>query len=317
MIQRDEISPATDALERLPRTSGQRNAIITRKASGRLKQTDALPYYGSDGPGTRAAWKQVAQLREENRHLRTLLEEQRTTYQQLQEEHTTLKAEFENQLAQLHNGYQQELEYYQQHLHEATTERQRLQETVELHTQELQTTAQEEARKLIAAATQELARSPENPPELLQEVKATIEAQIKQQEEKHLVELLLLKREVQHMADVLDKERKQLAEEQKRVLTLQRSSREQAHLRQRLLEQRIKTRWKVTSLLTTIVFLFCMIAFQFLFLLLFHIPLTAGISFALLTPILLCILGVFALNGPLATAWTIYTGAPHKKKVQE
>ncbi len=69
----------------------------------------------------------------------------------------------------------------------------------------------------------------------------TLELQVRQEEDKHLVEALYLKREVQRMAAILDQERQQIEEERHNLLVMQNTAREQAELRQKTLQARLRS----------------------------------------------------------------------------
>src|SRR5438876_4871374 len=143
----------------------------------------------------------------------------------------------------------------------------------------------------------------------------TLELQVRQEEDKHLVEALYLKREVQRMVSVLEQERRQIEEERHNLLVMQNTAREQAELRQKTVRDKLRYRWKVGSITLTIGMVILLVTMQFLFLNLAHIKIAAQISFLLLLPIIVCSLLALVLSGPLSRARFIYHGAPHKKKV--
>src|ERR1700733_1189743 len=84
MFSSEEISQTTEALDKLPRTFDRRSALNERRQHIlQQKQTDVLPVLGSESPSTKWAWRQMVQLREENRRLRASLEDLRVEMQQL------------------------------------------------------------------------------------------------------------------------------------------------------------------------------------------------------------------------------------------
>ncbi len=313
----------TESLERLPRPSDQRSPTSERRQLLlQQKNTDALPSVSVETPHAKIAWRQVIQLREENRHLRFELEEKRTEMQQLLAEYNALQAHFDQEATGIHSGYQQEREQYQSHLQALMDERNRLQGAYTdlecrymnlYHT--FQDAVEEEAHKMVTEAAQTIELSPASAPMLFQDVMKTIELHVRQEEDKHLVEALYLKREVQRMAALLERERQQIEEERRNLLVRQNTAREQIELRQKTLQAGLRSRWKVRSIIVTIGMIVLLVTLQFLFLNLAHIKVAAEISFLLLLPIIICSLLGFVLSGPFSRARDIYFGASHKKKV--
>ncbi len=335
MLRPDEIDQTTDALEALPsaleplpHTDHHRSALIGQRQGShhhifQEKQTDTLPVLDFESPRGRGIWRQIPVLREENRHLRSLVERQRVELRQLILERDRLKEEAEKALEISQHGLQQEIVYFQQRLQEAVSERDRLQEECERldhRYQELVQTFQqaieEEAHKQVSDAAEALIANPEQVPVLLQDVAKTIELRLRQEEEKHLIETLYLKRELQRMVERLEYERQQLETECQRLAALQHSAREQAEMRQKYLQQRLHARWKTVSLLTSLGLLIALVVLQFVFLSFLHVRLLPAISFALIAPIVICAGLAFVLAVPLSMIREIYQGAPHKKKVK-
>ena len=100
MFAPNEITQTTGALQRLPRVlerqsahTGKRQRIIEDK------NTDTLPPLTFDSPNAKVAWRQVAQLRKENRHLRAALDGQRAEMQKVLSEYTQLRSEFDQEIA--------------------------------------------------------------------------------------------------------------------------------------------------------------------------------------------------------------------------
>src|SRR5581483_6595538 len=208
----------------------------------------------------------------------------------------------------VHKGYQQEIEQYQNHLREMMEERNRVQESylqmeqqyqVLYHT--FQDAVEEEARKMVVEATQTVELSPEAVPAFLQDAVKTLEIRAREVEDKHLLEALYLKSEVQRMAEELTAERKLLAEERQKLFTMQHTAREQAELYQKTLQSRLYARWKFKSAATSVGLLVTLIVLQFLTLDLFHVPFVTAVSLAIFAPVILCSLLAFVLAHPLTT----------------
>src|SRR5579875_2075004 len=96
-----ELEPRTDSLIHVPRSLDYRNTLAERRQQIIQQKvgeprTDALPGIKSEAPGVRLAWRQVIQLREENRHLHNLLEEMRREKEQLSVAYNALQTEIAN-----------------------------------------------------------------------------------------------------------------------------------------------------------------------------------------------------------------------------
>jgi len=315
----------TGALERLPRILDRKSLVSGRRQSIlQQKQTDTLTHLTTDTPNAKVAWRQVAQLREENRRLRFELEEAQTELQRLVADYKALQSELEREVSIIHNGHQQEVEHYQNHLREVMEERQNLQEAhqqLEQRYQDLyhsfQDAAEKEAHKMVAEATKTLALSPDTRPTLLKEMMETVESQVRRVEEKHLVEALYLKREVERMAGQVQQKYRELDQELQNLLAMQHTVREQAKMRMKVLQSRLRARWTVKSVFTTLGVLFLLVALQFLCLNLFHVQVASNLSLSLITPIVVCVVLSIVLATPVNMIKHIYTGAPHKKRVKD
>jgi DNA repair exonuclease SbcCD ATPase subunit len=335
MLSSDDLTQTTDdlvtgeletgALERIPRMLDRKSFVSERRQSIlQQKQTDTLPHLTTDTPNAKVAWRQVAQLREENRRLRFELEEVQVELQRLVADYQALQSEFESEVSIIHNGHQQEIEHHQSHLREVTKERNRLQEALqqlEQRYQDLyhsfQDAAEEEAHKMVTEAAQTLTLSPEKRPVLLQGMMETVELQVRRTEDKHLVEALYLKREVQSMLEQIQQKYHEFDQELKNLLAMQHTAREQAKMRQKVLHSRLQARWTIKAVFTTLSVLFLLIALQFLCLNLFHVQVVSNLSLALITPIVVCVVLAIVLATPISMIKHIYTGAPHKKRVKE
>jgi hypothetical protein len=312
----DEIAQTTEALEELPRMLGHRN-IFRGHYEHMLQemQTDVLP---SLTPDTFAGvtWWQARQFREENEYLHPLLEQQRSAIQLLTTEYNDLKGEFNREIASIHYSHQQELAYYQQHLQEVVAEHNHLHdayEELEDRYQELfhnfQECVEEEAQKKIMEATQTVLQSPEKAPTLFPDLVKTIEQHYRQKEDKSLAEALYLKRGVLHIAQLLEQERKQLKAEYHQLLAQEDTIQEQTKLYQKSLQ----ARWKWVSVVTSLGLVASLVIFQFVFLSLLQVHLTAAVSLSIMAPVLLCLLLALVLATHVSS---LRNTGPQKKKGQ-
>ena len=156
------ITQVTESFERLPRSSDGRSPTNERRQSTlQQKDTDVLPSVSVETPHAKIAWRQVIQLREENRHLRFELEDQRKEMQQLLTAYNSLQMQFDQEATSIHGGYEQEREQYQSHVQALMEERNHLQEKYSdlerrymdlYHT--FQDAVEEEAHKMVTDAAQ-------------------------------------------------------------------------------------------------------------------------------------------------------------------
>lgn len=315
----------TGALEQLPRILNRKNLVSERRQSIlQQKLTDTLPHLAPDTPNAKVAWRQVVQLREENRRLRFELENVQTELQRLVADYKALQSEFEREVSIIHNGHQQEIEHYQSQLHVLMEERQHLQDAqsqLEQRYQELyhsfQEAVEEEAHKMVSEATKTLTLSPDTRPALLQEMMETVETHVRRAEDKHLVEALYLKREVERMAKLVQQKYDELDQELQNLLMMQHTAREQAKMRMKVLQAHLRARWTVKSVFTILSVLALLVVLQFLCLGLFHVQIASNLSLSLITPIVVCVILSLVLATPVNMIKHIYTGAPHKKRVED
>src|ERR1700692_2007735 len=99
-------------LEELDTQNGRRQTVA------HYRQTTGSLGHATETAGSRVAMRQVVQLREENRRLRQESEELRVELRTLIAEYTGLQNHYEQEVAVIHNGHQQEVEQYEQHLRE-------------------------------------------------------------------------------------------------------------------------------------------------------------------------------------------------------
>jgi hypothetical protein len=325
----DEAPYNTDALvvsvqstEELEALSDQRNLLDGRRQLNVSQTgTDILP---AISPGIMNLRRQVRLLREENKRLRGELYAKQSELQQIIADYDALESRFAQEVSVIHTGHQQDVEHYQTHLQELMEERNRLQETctqLEQNYQELyhtfQDVVEEEINKRLTEATYALQTSPETVPPMLQSVVRTLEAHYRPTEERHLIEALFLKREVQTMAEQLQEERKQLAAERQKLLAMQQTAREQAELRQQTLKARIHARWRASELVTVVSLLALLVVLQCVFLYILHVSFVAPVSFSLFAPIVLCALFALVFSHPATMLKQMYTSAPHKKRIKK
>ncbi|MBV9228312.1 MAG: hypothetical protein JOZ18_03275 [Chloroflexi bacterium] len=318
-----QITQTTEALEQLPRIYDQRSATNgQRQTSLQERNTDDLPSLNIETPIARGAWRLAVHLREENMRLRSELEEQRSELRQIIDEYNGMQAEFDKEVAIVHNGYRQEIEHYQTHLVQMMEERNRIHGAylqLEQRYQELDSTFQhaveEEARKMVIEASQTIELSTGKIPALLQEAVKALEAQTWQADSKHLIEALYLKNEVKQMAQHLAEERRQLEEQRQQLFAMQHTAHQQIELHQKAAQARLRARWKVVSLCTSIGLLGLLVTLQFVFLYFLHVKMAPSVSIAVIAPIVLCVVLSFVFEQPFTMIRHMYKSAPHKRKV--
>jgi len=335
MLLPDDTTKTTDAVGQSPRTFDHRSALSERRQNILQqkqieKETDSLPAVKAEMSEhvvlhAKVAWRHVVQLREANRHLRHQLAEARSEMQRLLTAYTTIQAEFEREVAAIHNGQLQELEQYQIHLQEVTNERNHLQvsyKQMEHRYQELyanfQVSVDEETEKKLSDMAQTLVLSPDKITTVLpNDAMKTIEFHVNQVKTKQLVEAQYLTGEVQRITAHLEQEQSQVEEERQTLLRMQNSVREQAELRRKTMQTRLRARWTFALASVTLSMLVTLVVLQYLFLFLFHVHFVLAITVSLIAPIVVCVIAAIMLSGPISTIRHQYTSAPHKKKVKK
>lgn len=305
----------------------RRQLILLQKQQEKQQErnTDLLPSVNTEAlevPNVKLPTRQLTLLREENKRLERELEVVRDELRQLNMKYAMVKATYEKELAAVHNGQQQEIEQYAVQLQEVIGERNHLKESYfELgqRYQELcndfQKAVEDEAQKVIEDAAKTLALTPDKPPELMGDVLKTIELHAQQVEDRQLVEVLHLQREVQRLSDQLTLERLEAEQERQQLLQMQQTVREQAVLRHKVIQTRLRTRWTMAVACVTTASLLLLILLQTLFLKIDHVPFTAPLDFAIFAPIFFCVIFSFVFAHPISAVRGIYKSAPHKKKV--
>nr|BBH95783.1 hypothetical protein KTA_39820 [Thermogemmatispora argillosa] len=268
--------------------------------------------------------RQLALLREENRRLRSELAEQRAELERLVAAYNAQQASFDEELAALKEGHQRQIEQYQTHLRDMLAEnrqlqaeKQRIQEKYKELQRNYQQAVEEEAHKMIAEAANTIIMRPEHVPSLLQDVKKTIELQIRQEEDEQAAATLYLIRDAQRRARQLEeelaREREHIAAERQQLLQMQQSIREQAELRYKTLAAHLGGRWSLAVTLSVILLLVPLPVLQSLFYFVLHF--SSAIS--LYVPIPICI-GLVALFARIRAAMaTYYSSAPRKSSTSK
>ena len=335
LLSPDDTTKTTDGVGQSPRTFDHRSALSERRQNilqqkQLEKETESLPAIKAEAtehgiPSAKVAWRQMIQLREENRYLRHQLDEARGEMGRFLASYTQLQSEFEREVAALQSGQVQELEQYQSHLQEVTNERNRLHESykqMEHRYQELyanfQATVDEEAERKLSDMAQTLVLSPDSAStSFSHDAMKTIELHLNQLKTRQLVEVQYLAEEVQRVNVHLEQEQAQVEEERQNLLSMQNSVREQAELRRKVLQSHLRARWTAALASMILSALSALVILQYLFLLLFHIHIVLAITFSLIAPIAICVLAAIILARPLTAIRYHYTSAPHKKKVEK
>jgi hypothetical protein len=305
----DDTTQNTGPIQREPRPFNRRDYAYERRQSIlQQKQTDPLPIPGSQSATAngKIVWRQFIQLREENKRLHWEI------------------AEYTRALDTAQSDYQQELEHYRNQVEEMVEERDRTRQEyrqLERRFQELyhsfQSSVEEEAHNIVEQAARTLELTPENRPRMTNDALKTVELHVRQVEDKHTAETLYLLRQAQKKAKQLEQElaseREQIAAERENLYKLQVSAREQADLRKRVVEDRLRAQYALTLTLMCSVLLVLLPAFQVGLINFFHVPLTQTLLLALSAPILLCILLAAGFAHFRSSVHMLYLSAPHKK----
>src|SRR6266516_2498081 len=125
MLSSDETTQNTGSLERLPRPFNRRDAVNEKRQNIlQQKQTDSLPGVQAEATSGRIAWRQLIQLREENKRLRWLLAEAGKDEETVSGAQTQDSEHYRNQVEELleeqnrlHEAYRQLEHRYQSLYH--------------------------------------------------------------------------------------------------------------------------------------------------------------------------------------------------------
>ncbi|BCL84180.1 hypothetical protein ccbrp13_66450 [Ktedonobacteria bacterium brp13] len=292
MFTPEEITPTTASLEQFHHMHDHRSAFAERrqqilKQKYNEKQTDSLPSLSPDtaddlpsqsvlsttsadipvptlstasSPIANVAWRQVLQLREENRRLRA--------------EVATLRPQTLN---------------FQQAVEEA-------------------------AQKHVRDITQGVITHPQETAPWLRQMLQEAQSHAQQTGDRHWNETLFLKRELQRIVVQFEREREQLNTQREQLAALQASVREHAIQREQTLDARLRARWRVVSIATSLGLLGLLVILQFACLALFRVGVVGMMNLALVVPIVICSLLALVLSTPLAFFKQVYMSAPHRIK---
>jgi hypothetical protein len=151
----------------------------------------------------------------------------------------------------------------------------------------------------------------------LQTFVQTAQARAKANGERFLAEALHLKREVERIAVSLEDEQHQLEEKRQQLVVLQHSVSEQSALRYKALDDRLRSRWRAVSVLTSAGLIALLIVLQFVCLAIFRVSLETPVTIAILMPIVVCMFVAFMLaTPPFQFIKHAYLSAPRKKKIR-
>ncbi|GAC1384950.1 MAG: hypothetical protein NVSMB33_13710 [Ktedonobacteraceae bacterium] len=313
MLSSDDTTRNTGSIERIPRPFNHRDAVNERRHNIlQQKQTDSMPGVHVEALNGRIAWRQLIQLREENKRLRWLLAEAGKSEETVPGNHS------------------QEIEHYRYQVHELLEEQNRLQEAyrqLEHRFQEQYHTfrreAEEEAHRMVADAAHTIELTPENRPDrpaAFHDIMKTVEFHVRQAQDKHTAEALYLMRQAQRKAAKLEyeltQERQQIATERQNLHNLQTSAREQAELRKRIVGERLRAQYTLTLTIMTTFFLLLLPIFQLIAYSFIHLRFTPQIVLALFAPLLVCMVLVAIFSYIRSSTRIISHGMPQKKVVQ-
>ncbi|GHO45624.1 hypothetical protein [Ktedonospora formicarum] len=310
-----ELDGAT--LARLPNLTDYRRAPHLQRQQVRQRpNTDALPAVDANTPLPPGSRTRVLR-----RHPRQLSEEQHAEFTRIREAYIQLQARYERDVAAIHNAHEQELATSHAQIQEVLAahmalqqQHQELEQRFQALEQSLDATAEQKALEKVAHATGELEASPHQVPTLLQDAIDVLQRHAKEQEDKHLVEILFLKREMQSMAQQLEQKRGQVDAERQGLLSLQSSAKEQADLRLKWAHARLLARTRARAVIISLALLLLLLVLQFACMRLFNVSVNAGLSLALIAPLLICAVCSMCMATPASMVKTIYQGAPHKRK---
>ncbi len=307
MLSSDDSAQTTGSFERIARPYNHRELLNERRRNIlQQKQTDHLPSIANDPPSGRIAWRQLIQLREENKRLRWEL------------------AEIARDIEVMRSQDQQEINYYQTQLQAALASQERAQEEyyqIENRYQELihtfKSAVEEEANKIVDEAARTIELTPGNRPAEVNDVVKTVELRVRQVEDKHAAEALYLMRQAQRKASKLEQElaieREQIAAERQNLHNLQNSAREQAELRKRVVEDRLRAQYTLSLALMTTVLLLLLPIMQVTLFSFLHVQVTQEDLAILFAPIIICAVLAAIFARLRSSTRMITTSVPHKK----
>ena len=302
----DDSIQSTGPIERVSRPYNRRDSVSERRQQLlQLKQTDNLPTLHAEPPNAKIAWRQLIQLREENKRLRWEL------------------AEYQRDSGLAHSNQQQDIEHLQHQVEELTEERDHAKDAfaqLEHRYQELyhtfQSEVEEEAGRMVEEAARTLVLTPEHRPSTQTDLLKTVELHVRQAEDRRTAEALYLMRQAQRKASQLEQElateRQHITIERQNLHNLQRSASEQAQLRKQVVTERLQTRYALKLTAMTVGLLILLLGSQFAILWFLHFKFTQIISLALLAPLLLCLIVAGIVSTFNSRVSLITESAPHK-----
>ena len=310
MLSSDDTTQPTGPFERASRAFKRRNSASERRQNIlHQKHTDTLPQISNEPPNGKIAWRQLIQLREENKRLRWEL------------------GELDREIETLHGTRQQEIEQYENHLQEMSEEQERLREShyqLERRYQELyhdfQSTVEKEVENMVTQAARTIELTPGDVPVVLNDVMKTVELHVRQLEDKNTAEALYLMRQAQRKAKQMEQElvqeRQQMALERQNLHNLQQRARDQAELRKTVVEKRLRAQYTLSLIGITSGLLLLLPILQIFLLSSWHVRLLPLAYLLLFAPVIVGILlATFFYRGRSSSATA--AKASEKKPAQK
>jgi hypothetical protein len=307
MSSSDNTPDITGPIVKMPRPFNRRDYLSERRQQIlQQKQTEVLPPLPGDTAYNKVIARQVIALREENMHLRSQVTKIEAVMDALQsgEQLESDRARFQNTLAEREAMQKAYLQLEQQYN--------------ELYNN-FESAVEEEAYRMVTEATQTLKLSYDEQPTSQNDVKKTVELYVRQAEDKQTAHTLYLMRQAQRKAarleEELELERRHVAEEHEKLYRLQESVRDQAELRQKTVELHLRARFSSRFALASASLLVVLYVLQIGCLMIFHVPITSLIMFALVAPIILGVLVAILIAHFRSTWRDLTTDSPHKHAV--
>jgi hypothetical protein len=304
----DNTPPLTGPIVKLPHPFNHRDYLAERRQQIlQQRQTDVLPSLPAEtATPNKIISRQVTALRGENMHLRAQL------------------SEIQVAMDALRSNHHMESQYVQERLQEVLTERDALQDAYQQMEQRynelynsFSSAVEEEAFRMVAEATNTLELSYDDDLSTQNDVKKTVKLYVRRAEDKQTAHTLYFMRQAQRKAArleaELEHERQRVAEEHERLHHLQESVREQVELRQKTIEEHLRAKFSGRFALGASGLLIVLYLLQILSLLLFHVPITLLILFALLAPLVVGIIVAAAIAYFRSTWREIVSQSPYKQ----
>jgi cation transport ATPase len=149
----------------------------------------------------------------------------------------------------------------------------------------------------------------------------TVELRVRQVEDKHAAEALYLMRQAQRKASRLEQElaqeQEQIEAERQNLHNLQNSAREQAELRKRIVEDRLRAQYTLSLALMTTVLLLLLPIMQVILFALLHIHVTQEDFAILFAPLVICALLAAIFARLRSSTRMITSSVPRKIKTDK